>query len=342
MERRGRAKAVLGTVALVTASLVVALAVAEAAFALLLSRPGSLRRLPANVLGHLRAYHIAHERTLLQALPECARYDPEVFYTLRPGTCRFTSREFDTVVRVNRAGLRDDEASLEAPEVVVAGDSFALGWGVAAEESFPSVLERLTGRRVLNAGVPSFGTVREMRLLDRLDTSALRWLVVQYADNDARENWDFFRWGHLPVSGEELFTADVQRRSRPRRYWPGKIAATIVRSAVSGSADGPGLPPDDQARHFVNALGRGTKKDLSGVEVIVLQLSGYHAPRNGFEAAVLREASRSGHPEFVRRLSVLELWGTLGPDDFMVLDDHLNARGHGRLAERLAERIPRR
>jgi len=41
------------------------------------------------------------------------------------------------------------------------------------------VLEKNTNRKVLNAGISSFATVREMILLNRLDTSNLKYLIIQ-------------------------------------------------------------------------------------------------------------------------------------------------------------------
>jgi len=104
-------------------------------------------------------------------------------------------REFDVVYRVNAAGLRGDDRALAAPALVVLGDSFALGWGVAEDEAFPQQLARRLGVRVLNAGVPSYGTARELLLLRRLDRSALRVLVVQYAWNDRAENRSYVEGG---------------------------------------------------------------------------------------------------------------------------------------------------
>jgi hypothetical protein len=104
----------------------------------------------------------------VQFLPDCGRYDPDVTYTLRPGVCRFRNAEFDTELRINSAGLGDDEASLRDASVVVLDDSHAMGWGVEQDEAFPQVLERITGLKTLNAAVPSFGTVRAIRLLRRL------------------------------------------------------------------------------------------------------------------------------------------------------------------------------
>jgi hypothetical protein len=333
--------AVVRTLLLVV-SVAVALAIAEGAFGVLLAHPALLQRLPPNLLSHLRAYYLHHDRGLLQALPECARYDPGLFYTLRPGTCRFAAREFDTEIRVNSAGLRDDEASLTAPEVIVAGDSFAMGWGVAQEEAFPQQLERLSGLRVLNAGVPSFGTVREVRLLDRLDTRRLRWLIVQYDDNDALENAAFRRLeDQLRVSPEPIFRNDLRNSARRRSYYPGKITFAILRGIWASKPEPFSIAPREEARYFVNALLRASRVDLSNVGIVAFELRADRTSRAEFALALLREISLPGHKPHIRGMRVLNLQGQIGPQDYFVLDDHLRASGHAKLARLLADELKR-
>lgn len=89
----------------------------------------------------------------VQYLPECARYDSELGYTLQPGNCVFENTGFSTELGVNSAGFRDDEASLNAPEIVVLGDSQAMGWGVGQGMTFADLIETETGRKTLNTGV---------------------------------------------------------------------------------------------------------------------------------------------------------------------------------------------
>lgn len=125
----------------------------------------------------LDAWYMDWERSIVQYEPACARYDAELTYTLRPGTCWFANREFDVELRINSLGVRDDEAALTAPEIVVLGDSFTMGWGVAQEQAFPHRLARLTGRRVLNAGVSSYGTARELEMYRRVDRKATTHLI---------------------------------------------------------------------------------------------------------------------------------------------------------------------
>jgi len=57
-------------------------------------------------------------------------------------------------------GTRDNgrhPAPADRPLTLVVGDSFAFGDGVNDEDSWPAILERLLGRRVINAAVPGFG-----------------------------------------------------------------------------------------------------------------------------------------------------------------------------------------
>jgi len=91
-------------------------------------------------------------RALIQFDASCAQYDPELAYTLKPGVCTFANVEFTNEVRVNHLGVRDDEASLVAPDVIVIGDSHAMGWGVDQGATLPRVLAQKSGLKVLNAG----------------------------------------------------------------------------------------------------------------------------------------------------------------------------------------------
>jgi hypothetical protein len=335
-------RGILGRLSLLSFSVVCSLALAEGFFALLLSHPALIASLPKNVLSHLRAYYLHHDRTLVQAMAECARYDPGLFYTLRPGTCRFQAREFDVEIHVNSAGLRDDEASLRAPDVIVAGDSFAMGWGVGQDEAFPQLVEKQSGLRVLNAGIPSFGSVREMRLLDRLDTSRLRYLLIQYDDNDEPENAEFFqRDNNLRINAEAVYVADVRHNAGRHRYWLGKATFEILKGILypEPALKAAGVTPKNEARFFVNAVLHATRVDLSNVQVIVFELDPYGASRSDFEMALLREIALEGHKPFVRGMRVLDLRGTLGPEDYYVLDDHLRPRGHAKLAQRLVDEM---
>ena len=185
------------TVAFLLLNVLVAVIVVELVFVTVLGAPAIAGALPRNVRLLFQQVYRHFNRSIIQFEPACSQYDPELTYVLKPGQCTFENLEFRTELQINRLGLRDDDAALEAPEVVVLGDSYAMGWGVNQDETFSQVLARSTGQKVLNAGVSSYGTVREKRLLKRLDTSRMKTLVVQYNSTDAVENWVFRQRGDL-------------------------------------------------------------------------------------------------------------------------------------------------
>ena len=166
-------------------------------------------------------------------LPECGEYDPELTYRLRPGTCIFSELEFSTSYEINSLGVRDDEQSLEAPEIVVLGDSFAMGWGVEQDEAFPSVLEERLGRKVLNTAVSSYATAREFGMLERIDLSHARYLIVQYASNDFEENHLYaVRDNRIPRRDADWYERQVADHTRNRSYRVGKYVYEVYRAWV--------------------------------------------------------------------------------------------------------------
>jgi len=61
--------------------------------------------------------------------------------------------EYAIDITTNSQGLRDDEESMEKPDVVILGDSFVFGTGVSNGRTVSDHLEKQLGFRVLNAGI---------------------------------------------------------------------------------------------------------------------------------------------------------------------------------------------
>lgn len=336
-ERLVRALRVVGPallVALVTAAL------AEAMLAL-------FRHVPA-VGGVPLAAPLARElyvrdRATLQLLPECARWDPDLGYTLRPGRCSFANTEYRTTFLVNRLGVRDSEEALAGPELVVLGDSFAVGWGVDGDETFAAQLAKRTGLRVLNTGVPSYGTVRELKLLSHVDRSRLTTLVWQFCNNDYMENEAYAKNGnHLATLPEAEYESWVRFHARERRYVPGRYLASALFTrvrALTGSRGAEPAPPDpddpavrrNQVAWFLNAL-ETSPVDLSGYKIVLFELNGRNQHADWFLPMLREEIARGAHPEWVRRLVLVDVAARLLPSDFFVLDDHLTPAGQKKVA----------
>ncbi|MEE8526513.1 MAG: hypothetical protein V3T72_21470, partial [Thermoanaerobaculia bacterium] len=243
------------------------------------------------------------------------------------------------------------EASLDRPEIIVIGDSHAMGWGVGHEATFAQLVEEETGRRVLNAAVSSYGTVRELAILAEVDAGALRTLVIQYCDNDYRENQTFRDEGALSIMPEARYRRIVERRSKAARYYFGKHLVGITRRATglrkasakpSRAATSPdaGARPPDEAECFLHALAHAPV-DLGGVRILVFEIDGYGVADGGLITGLRAYPADGPYAEIARELVTIDLSAALGPGDFFVLDDHMTARGHRVVADKLVERLRR-
>ena len=284
------------------------------------------------------------DRSMIQLLPECARWDPDLGYTLRPGRCSFENTEYRTTLLVNRLGVRDSEKALAEPELVVLGDSFALGWGVEGDETFAARLAKMTGLRVLNTGVASYGTVRELKILSKVDRSRLRTIVWQFCNNDYRENEAYAKDGNrLATLPEAEYESWVRIHAKGRRYVPGRYLASALSTRVRALSGSPGVEPAspdpadpavrrNQVTFFLNAL-ETSPVDPSGYRIVLFELNGRNQHADWFLPMLRAEIARGAHPEWIRRLVLVDVAAQLLPSDFYVLDDHLTPGGQRKLAE---------
>jgi hypothetical protein len=286
------------------------------------------------------------DRRMIQFEDHAARWDERLGYTLRPGRFRFANTEYDTAYSVNSLGVRDDEGSLTSPDIVVIGDSFAMGWGVEQEESFPRLLERLSGRTVLNASVASYGTARQLRLLEHVDLSRTRRLVIQFCNNDYFENLAFDREGPgFATQDRAGYQRAVDDYRALRRYLPGRYVWTLFRSRLGVFRAEPDHPDPAnpaaqrrQAELFLHVLAESAV-DLTGLQLVVFELNGYNRHRGLFIPALTEVIAGGQWPAFIEQMIVVDLAVELGPELFYRLDDHLTPEGHEDLAGRLWEII---
>jgi len=314
--------------------LVISLGLLEALVALSFRYPAA-SPLP---LPLLRKMHELFDRNTIQVMPECAIYNANLTYTLRPGQCTFRNREFSNEFLINRLGVRDDDASLDQPRVVMLGDSITMGWGVEQDEAFPSVFERLTGQRTLNAGVSSYGTVRELRMLEQVDRSALTDLIIQYSANDAKENQSFVD-GTFRVLSRERYERTVTEQAALLRYHPGKHALNLlvlfrnaVRDRLATTASNHTSSREREVRAFLHVADQ-SPVDLTPYRVTVIAIDSEFI-------SLARSLAATSSSEAVRNMRFIDLSpATAGPGSFYVLDDHPTRVGHEAIGRVLAESI---
>ncbi|MGB8192220.1 MAG: hypothetical protein WCF67_09890, partial [Chitinophagaceae bacterium] len=127
-------------------------------------------KIPASLDRFITEYYLTYEINFPQL-----SYDSSLTYTLKKNSVYdHHNLEFSNKIAVNAMGLRDEADALNKPEIICLGDSYTMGWGVEQNQSYPELIQKATGLKVLNAGITSYGTVRELLLLNRLDTSNLK------------------------------------------------------------------------------------------------------------------------------------------------------------------------
>lgn len=316
---------------IVIACIIAIIIALEAAMYWLIHCPAVLRRFPRklqNSIGHL---YVFGERKIMQFQKGCGRYHPVFGYTLMPGEFTFTEREYSNAYHINSLGIRDTEEALNSPDIIIAGDSYAVGWGVDQDKTFAKLLEKKADLKVLNTAVPSFGTVREMLMLRRVDRSGLRCLIIQYCNDDYDENLRYYLNGNRPqIMREETFHSLVEKHSTPQKYFPGKNLLLKIRKRIEESK--PGLPIiAEEAKLtdtdlFLHVL-KQNEDMLADVPIIVFEMNGKNQTNN-FSAVLKQTASNTANPLFLQKMIILDMSQYLTGKHFYVLDDHLNNIGH--------------
>lgn len=305
---------------------------AEAGMLFLVSHPRALRRVGRKLRNSITYLYIQGERKVMPFLEECSRYSPEFGYTLKPGQFVFTEREFSNTYSINSKGVRDSEASLTGPEIVVLGDSFAFGWGVDHEETFAALVEERTGLRVLNTAIPSFGTAREMVMLRSLDRSRLKGIILQYCGDDYDENLKYYRNGNRPqLMRQETFDRLVVIHSRPKKYFFGKFVWMKIQKRINewkaSSQNAESLPPIGEVDAFLHVLKQNADM-LADLPMVVFEMNGINQS-NAFTTVLSREILQNDRqPMFIRNMKVIDMSRHLVDGHFYILDGHLTAEGH--------------
>jgi hypothetical protein len=293
----------------------------------------------------LRLYYETYDRSIIQLMPDCAQYDEKLTYTLKPGKCSFKNREFNIDIQVNSLGLRDDEASLASPDIVIVGDSYAMGWGMDHNKTFAHIIKEETGMTVLNAAIPSYGTVREIKILERIDLSKLKFLIIQYDDNDYEENITYYNNNNvLPIASKAEYESIVMQHMKNRKYYLGKhtfdlfpMLFEMIKKQFLGwqfSAGSMQKTNTDTAAAFINAIINSPIKLKNNVSIIVFNVNTYHN-NNLFTVSLNRIKSTETFPNFIKNMTIIDISEFLTSDKFFILDDHLSSQGHKLIADNL-------
>ncbi len=297
-------------------------------------------------------YYDVYNFRIMQYEKDAIAFDDQLLYTLKPNAkIIFRNAEFNTPVIINKNGFRDDDASSAGPEIICLGDSFTMGWGVNESQSFPDILEKETGAKVLNTGTPSYGTARELMLLKRLDTSNLKYIIIQYCSNDLEENLSFLNNNYkLALTPASVFKSTMRSYELDRKYFPGKnlllITQLLMKHQVnkihpffklSGQPYSEEFDGREHAAAFLKILMR-FREEYKNVKIIVTNVDASKYRDNEF----IDELNRMiGDMDVEKRKDIIfvNTLKDLNSGDYFILDYHINSSGHRKVANKLLEVI---
>lgn len=235
-------------------------------------------------------------------------YDAELGWMPKPGSSSDVTNARTIHASHNSLGLRDEEFVLDAqPTIMFLGDSFVWGLDAEANERFSELLKpRITGSKILAAGVSGYGTDQEYLLLKRLWPKVKPAVVVLIfcTDNDREDNSTNIRYegyqkpyfataadGSLVLQGQPVPKSRLQAIKEDwwvRHSWLVRLANAVylkLRYPMLRVSD-PTERLVDKIREFVEANGA---KFLVGMETtdagLVRHLEARHIPFVTFDGA---------------------------------------------------------
>jgi hypothetical protein len=300
-----------------------------------------LSRKLKNSIGYL---YIQGDRKIMQFQKGCGQYHPDLGYTLKPGKFVFTEIEYSNEYQINSLGIRDSEDALIAPEIIFLGDSYTVGWGVNQEETFVKRIEYKTRLKTLNTSVPSYGTVREMIMLRKLDRSQLKCLIIQYCGDDYDENKRFFKNDNRPqIMRAETFNNLANLHSKEKSYYFGKYIHLKINKRMKEWKFNDDKTVDyidlSEAELFIHILKQNADM-LIDLPIIIFEMNGPNQS-NYFTNELREKAADKKQPLFINNMIVLDMSQYLQEQHFYVLDGHLTSDGNAIVADVLEQTISR-
>jgi lysophospholipase L1-like esterase len=183
-----RLKSIAAGVALLGASVAIALGAAEVALRLF------PQLMPEEAQLRLHWQEIGQSETAQSMTVS----DPRFGFLYQPHFTGRTSRgDFDYTFHTNEHGFRNPSPWPERADVVVVGDSLAFSYGVDDEEAWSRlVTESLPGIDIINLGLPGFGPQQYLRVLESFGFDLRPKLVLfcLFPGNDVSDAGRFDQW----------------------------------------------------------------------------------------------------------------------------------------------------
>ncbi|MCK5341478.1 MAG: hypothetical protein KAJ60_10405, partial [Desulfobulbaceae bacterium] len=192
--------------------------------------------------------------------------------------------------------------------------------------------------------ISSYGTVRELKMLERIDMQKTKYLIIQYSDNDVWENKVYSgKNNSLPIAEQQEYRKVVAEHARDTRgYRFGLYMYELQKEVVNNlihTLRRPFMPKEDQtaasdeeAALFVNAL-KNAHANLKGIKIIVMEINGRAFNDTLFTDSLKRQREKPGQPECIKTMTIIDSSKFLTKDHYFFWDDHLKPEGHKAVAD---------
>lgn len=272
-------------------------------------------------------FYYGGERAIWQTLDECVEFDKNLLYIPRLGRCEFRNTEFSSELNFDKYGRYRPPQVLQKSNsgVAVVGDSHSMGWGVDDTDTFSYILASTKNIPVYNLAVSSYGTYRELLrlensgLLNKIDT-----IVIQYCENDISENVRFI--DQKPSFSIEEFDNMLNVRKEGESWkikeWIGVAFELAMQRIIDGKRQTSELDFRVHFEKFSKLISQF--KWIKEKEVVVFFSNGHGQKFANFESFRI---------QWYPNIKFVEM--DLNRGDYYILDDHLNAAGHSKIANKL-------
>ena len=288
-----------------------------------------------------------YEVDIWQNKKECVQYDDKLLYKPSSG-CRFSNKEFSTYLTFSESGRSTPSSRSHASgrPLIFAGDSDTMGWGVNDDETFASIIASKVEVPVLNLGVSSYGTVREiMRLRMHPRFQEANCIFIQYSWNDFQENAVFLARGSLPAPTPALFEKLVSDYGRRKVGFLDVMRQTFDMMVdyplafflnVVGLQEFP-LGDDD----LLESKGGTPREEAEDTKAFLAVLASFPEvnDKNLFVIGPRRFVSALGRRTLAANVFSIQV--DLNYADRYTLDMHPNKKGHGEIAMQILEQLAR-
>jgi hypothetical protein len=274
------------------------------------------------------------------------QFDPALVYIPRPGKSGFRSPDFDVTLTFapDTTRRQPPPADPSAPLVIVAGDSYAMGWGVQDNETYSYLLATRYGWNTINTGVPGYGAPRELLRMQKLGLlKRSTAIVIDFAIKDPKENRAYLDdppgfiakknaaelWRNMQHYHQQTvsfpsilqFTCWDFRDQFKSGGWAGWWSSICTGNDPFGKRVDVGFSGEAMVGDFLKVLGQFP--ELRGKPVIVLEIDDYGS-HSDFMPQLQRVSAQ--YPGIVPLPIAYER------ADFFRFDNHLNAVGHDHVA----------